>query len=584
MDVHEKTPEAITVEGSNEHKEERSAEETEEVIGEVASQDSSRNGDLEGQHLGDGTETKDFSADWRFWIIFVALAFTSLLTAIEATVTSTALPTIAQVLNAQEVYVWFVNSFFLTCTIVQPLYGQFANIFGRRWPILFAISTFALGSGLCGGAKSSAMLIAGRAIQGLGLGGVNVMIDCVVCDLVPLRNRPNFMALIYVVFSIGTSVGPFVGGVFVDRVSWRWAFYFGLPFCGVSLFLMLLFLQVEYKKETTFKHKMKRIDWVGNFLLSCSVIAILCALTYGGTTQPWSSWRVLLPFVIGIVGYIAFHIFEASKFCFEPTIPPRLFSNRTSFAAFIVTFLHGMLTYWVVYFLPVYFQGVLRSSPTRSGVQLLPTAIVLFPFAIIAGLYTTKTGRYKPPQILGWVFMNIGLGLLSLLDESSPAAAWAGYQIIIAIGSGLIITPSLPAAQAELPESDVASSAATWSFMRTFGGIWGVSIPAAVFNNKFDTLVHKISDTATRSRLTSGAAYQHASGEFITSFPVELQSAVTDTYVGSLKMVWQVSIAFAILGFMISLIEKEVKLRETLETDYTLKERKDAKNKDSKAG
>ncbi|KAH6682105.1 hypothetical protein B0J14DRAFT_680440, partial [Halenospora varia] len=224
----------------------------------------------------------------------------------------------------------------------------------------------------------------------------------------------------------------------------------------------------------------------------------------------------LLPFVIGIVGYIAFHIFEASKFCFEPTIPPRLFSNRTSFAAFIVTFLHGMLTYWVVYFLPVYFQGVLLSSPTRSGVQLLPTAIVLFPFAIIAGLYTTKT-------------------------------------------------------------------AATWSFMRTFGGIWGVSIPAAVFNNKFNTLIHKISDTATRGRLTSGAAYQHASGEFIASFPPELQSAVTDTYVGSLKMVWQVSIAFAILGFMISLMEKEVKLRETLETDYTLKERKNAKSKDTRA-
>jgi MFS family permease len=183
-----------------------------------------------------------------------------------------------------------VSSDISTSTIVQPLYGQFANIFGRRWPILFAISTFMLGSGLCGGATSPGMLIAGRAIQGLGIGGVNVMIDCVVCDLVPLRSRPNFMGLIYVIFSLGTSIGPFVGGVFVDRVTWRWVFYFGLPFCAVALVLMLLFLQVEYTKETTFRHKMKRIDWIGNFLLSASVIAILCALTYGGTKHAWSSW------------------------------------------------------------------------------------------------------------------------------------------------------------------------------------------------------------------------------------------------------------------------------------------------------
>jgi hypothetical protein len=350
-------------------------------------------------------------------------------------------------------------------------------------------------------------------------------------------------------------------------------FYLGLPFAGVSLLLVLFFLQVEYRKETTFQEKMRKIDWFGNVLLSCSVISILIALTFSGTVQSWSSWRTILPLVLGLAGYIAFHFYEASRFCIEPTIPPRLFGNRTSAIAFIGTFLHGMLTYWVVYFLPVYFQGVLRSDATRSGVQLLPTVIVLIPFAIIAGALTTKTGRYKPPQLIGWVFMTVGLGLLSILDSNSSTGAWAGYQVLVAIGSGFVLTPSLPAAQAELPESDVASSAATFSFMRTFGSIWGVSIPAAVFNNKFDSLIGNITDNTVRGRLLRGSAYQQASRDFIDSFPVDVQNEIVAAYTGAMKLVWQVAIAFAILGFLITWGEKEVELRKTLNTEYGMKEK-----------
>ncbi|KAL4981959.1 MFS general substrate transporter [Aspergillus falconensis] len=461
-------------------------------------------------------------------------------------------------------------------TAFQPLYGQLADVFGRRWPLISAVVLFALGSGISGGASSTAMLIAGRLVQGIGLGGVNMLIDIVVCDLVPLRERGQIMAIIFVVFSVGSSIGPFVGGAFTQHVTWRWAFYISLPIAGGAMLIMLLFLQVHYQKQMTFLTKLQRIDWVGNILLIASVVAVLIALSFGGATQPWSNWRVLLPLLLGLAGLAAFYAIQAStRLCPEPTIPPRLFSNRTSLAAFILSFLHGTLLYWTIYFLPVYFQFVLQSSPTRSGVQLLPTVIVVIPGAIAGGVLITKTGRYKPIQIAGFALMTLGLGLFTLLDESSSTGAWVGFQIIAALGSGLIITSTLPAAQAELAESDVASSTATWAFLRSFGSVWGVAIPAAIFNNRFLAALRTAgvdgdSRVALAALLDARNAYQEASGEIIASLPPELRPVVVGVYAGALKWVWRVSVIFAGLGFLVAWMEREVELRTTLETEFGL--------------
>ncbi|KAL5040840.1 major facilitator superfamily domain-containing protein [Aspergillus fruticulosus] len=287
--------------------------------------------------------------------------------------------------------------------------------------------------------------------------------------------------------------------------------------------------------------------------------------------QPW-------PRIIDLVSrYLAaFYAIQAStRLCPEPTIPPRLFSNRTSLAAFILSFLHGTLLYWTIYFLPVYFQSVLQSSPTRSGVQLLPTVIVVIRGAIAGGVLITKTGRYKPIQIAGFALMTLGLGLFTLLDESSSTGAWVGFQIIAALGSGLIITSTLPAAQAELAESDVASSTATWAFLRSFGSVWGVAIPAAIFNNRFLAALRTAgvdgdSRVALAALLDARNAYQEASGEIIASLPPELRPVVVGVYAGALKWVWRVSVIFAGLGFLVAWMEREVELRTTLETEFGL--------------
>ncbi|MCJ1249022.1 hypothetical protein MMC30_006244 [Trapelia coarctata] len=510
---------------------------------------------------------------WRFWAIFPALSITALLSAVEATVTSTALPTIVVDLEVGNNYTWIVNSFLLTSIAFQPMAGQIADIFGRRWPMIVSVAIFVLGSGICGGATSGSMLIAGRTIQGIGSGGLNMLIDLIVCDLVPLRERGKFTGIIFSIFTIGTSMGPFIGGAIAQHSNWRWIFYMNLPIGGVSLVLLFLFLHVNYNKEMPMKERCKRIDFIGNAILVASLTGILFGLTYGGTTYPWSSWHVVFPLVIGLVGLGLFHFYE-SRYSLEPTMPMRLFSNRTSASAFYLTFMHALLTLWVLYFLPVYFQGVLESSPTRSGVQLLPTVLALMPAAIASGFIVSKFGRYRPLHFAGMALMTVGFGLFTLLDANSSTAAWVCLQIVESIGSGLIVTALLQGVQAPLSEADTAIATATWAYVRSFGAIWGVTVPAAIFNNRFQQLLYRISDPTAVAALANGQAYAHASSGFLDSFSETVKAEIISVYVDSLKLSWIIATALAGISFFLVFFEKEIILRTTLDTEFGIKDRK----------
>ncbi|KNG84700.1 Major Facilitator Superfamily protein [Aspergillus nomiae NRRL 13137] len=518
---------------------------------------------------------------WRFWAIYISLCVSILLAAVESTVTSTALPFISDELRAGEDYVWFVNSFFLTSACFQPLFGQTADLFGRRWLMIGAVAFFVLGSGISGGAINSAMMIAGRTIQGIGGGGINVMIDMIVSDLLPLRERGNFMGMIFAVFSIGTSLGPFIGGALVQHSSWRWVFYLNLPIGGTALVCLFFFLHVNYQKEP-WQKKLKRIDYIGNALLMTSIVSILLALTWGGTAYPWSNWRIIICLVLGFVGMIAFHLYEASPWCVEPMMPPHIFGNRTSFSALILSFIHNMLTFWVVYFIPVYFQSVKLSSSTRAGVQFLPSVILAVPTAMAAGIILTKWGRYQPMHAVGMGLALLGLGLFTRLDADSSDAEWIIYQIITAIGLGLLLTTTLAAVQVPLEEKDVGLATATWAFIRSYGAIWGISIPAAIFNTQFGRLSSRISDPAVAAQLAGGEAYSHVSATYIKSLEPQVRDEVISVYSDTLKLVWQVSLAFAALGFIIVWFEKQLKLRTELETEYGIVDPK--KEKDSEGG
>ncbi|KAI9774478.1 MAG: hypothetical protein M1839_001711 [Geoglossum umbratile] len=515
--------------------------------------------------------------DFRFWSIIFALCTTGVLSALEGTVVSTALPTIVRDLGGGSNYLWAANSYFITTTVFLPLYGQTANIFGRRYLLIFSVAVFALGSGISGGASSMGMLIAGRAIQGVGGGGITMLSQLIISDIVPLRERGTYMAIIFAAMTVGNGMGPFVGGIIVEKGSWRWIFYLNLPIAGFAMVLLVAFLHVNYKKEPVMQ-KLKRIDYGGNVIFIGSVVAILIALSYAGVVHPWGSWRTLVPLLLGFMGLALFFIYEG--YPTEPTMPFRLFKNRTTAVALTLTFIHSLLALWVIYFLPVYFQGALSSSPARSGVQLLPTVLVLIPFAAIGGKVLGIFGRYRPLHHLGFALAMIGLGCFTLLRSSSPMAVWIIVQMVAAAGIGIMVGVLLPAVQVALPESDVAVATATFAFLRSFGIIWAVTLPATIFNNEFDRLARtRITDEKIRAVLSGGRAYEHATKIFIDSLQGLTRAQVVGVYADSLKLIWQVALGVAALGFLVTFCEEELEMRTKLNTNFGVAEKEKKKNK-----
>ncbi|KAK6082342.1 major facilitator superfamily transporter [Seiridium cupressi] len=396
---------------------------------------------------------------FRFWAIVAALSFTALCSAIEGTIITSALPTVTRDLGGGSSFIWVPNAYFLATIVMLPLMAQASNVFGRRILTLGAVVLFTLGSGICGGANSQAMLIGGRVVQGLGGGGIALMINIVLTDLVPLRERGKYMGIVQMVSAVGAALGPFLGGILTDRSTWRWVFYINVPI--------------------------------------------------GGT-------QVIVPLVMGFVGLALFVTYEF-VWAKHPSLPRGAILERTAATVLAVTFLTTLCTYWAFYFVPIYLQGVLGKSVLMSGVDALPLFAGLFPFAITGGTLLSKWGRYKPLHLIGMTIVTVSSGLFSLLDENSSTAAWACFQLLCAIGSGLMIAILLPAMQAPLEESLVTLSTGVWTFVRGFSTVWGVTIPAAVFNNECRRNAETLTDANLASFLQGGKAYQYATQNFLDS-------------------------------------------------------------------
>lgn len=563
---------------------------------------------------------------WRFWAILASLSISGMLSAIEGTIITSALPTIVADLGGGELYLWIANAFFLASVATLPLYGQASNVLGRRWLMLSAVALFTLGSGLSGGASSMRMLIAARTVQGLGGGGINMLIELIVTDLVPLRERGKYMPIVLIASLLGAALGPFIGGAITSNTTWRWVFYLNVPigggkfyvthpkelfFCSsvlerkyiciknsilkcptslsyldhingadfgmfiVALIMLFFFLHTNYQSDETMARRFVRIDFSGNAIFITTITSVLLALTWGGTSYNWNNFRVILPLVIGFVGIGLFVAFEwTPRLCPEPSFPQVLLGNRTSSAALVLTLIHSMMTYWIFYFLPIYFQAVQNSSPERSGVQTLPIFVGILPFAMVGGLLMSKTGRYKQMHVAGFAVLAVAYGLFSIMKPGSKTAMWVCFQLIAAIGTGGLAGIILPAMQAPLAESHVATATGVWSFARGFGAIWGVTIPSAVFNNECDKLAKGLSDPNITESLSGGKAYQFATAAFVNGISDDIsRGEVVHLFTKSLRLVWLVGIAFAGVGFLVTFVEKEVKLRDELDTQYGMKEK-----------
>jgi MFS family permease len=408
-----------------------------------------------------------------------------------------------------------------------------------------------------------------QLIAALGGGGISMLCNLIVCDLVPLRDRGKWMSVIFAAISIGTGLGPFLGGVIVQTTTWRWVFLLNLPVGVVAIILLVFFLRIKTPKSVgTWREKLVRLDLGGNLIFIISTSLILVALAYAGTLWPWDGYNAVATLLFGFMGMVVFVFYEESNYCPHPTIPLRLFRNRTSAAGFAITFIHSLLTLLVIYFLPVYFQGVLLSTPVRSGVQMLPTVIVLVPFSAISGALLSKFGRYKPFHIAGFIIITVGLGCFILLDRNSSMATWVMVQFTVAVGSGFSLSTLLPAVQARLSDKDTAAATATWAFIRQFGVVWGVSVPAAIFNSRVETLLPRISSLVVREALDNGAAYDHGTRDYIGQFQNPLRSEIISVYEDSLQLVWIFATALAGLGFLLVFLEEEISLRTENNNEY----------------
>jgi MFS family permease len=425
--------------------------------------------------------SQTLSQEWirgtGFWRSFLAICLPLLLSALEGSVTNTALPTISDALDLGKMFSWIATAYLLASTLFQPLYSQLGDIWGRKYPMMSAVAVFAIGSAICGGSNSGSVLIFGRAIQGLGTGGIDLFAEMILCDIIPLRKRGPYLAIRHVTFAIGTTIGPLLGGVFAEH-GWRWCFLVNIPICGISLLVMWFFLRVSggaKSSNATLMEELQKIDYIGSGILTVSTLMILLALSTGGAPQPWSHPAVVIPLILGFLGLVIFAFWELSTYCKHPIMPPRVFSNRTTNIAFTLTTMHGFITYGFQFYLPPFFQAVKGSSPTKSGLEVMPTTLVIVVLAAIGGPLLSFWGRYKPLHIIGFALMTLGLGLCAILNTTTPVPVWLCLQLIIASGSGIVISTMLPTVQVRLPESTTGISAGSWAFLRGTGALFGVA-------------------------------------------------------------------------------------------------------------
>ena len=428
-------------------------------------------------------------------------------------------------------------------------------------------------------ASNIAMMIGGRATQGIGASGIGVLCEIIICDLVPLRERGTYMGIVFGMVALGAALGPLFGGLLVSYSTWRWAFYMALPIGGVALVLIVAFLNVKYDKSQTLGTKLSSLDWLGNVFFIGGVIPVLIALSWAGSLHPWSSYQVLVPLIVGLIALVAFIWIESNpRLVPNPMVPTYLFQHSITLIVFILTFLHGIVTLWATYFLPVYFQGVLASSAYRSGIMLLPTILALLPAAGLGGVLLTKSGRYKPILVVAFALITVGFGLFSMLDQNSSTGTWVGFQVVESFGAGFGMAAMLPALLAPLTDKDTAVATSVWAFFRAFGVMWGVAVGGAVYTNRSAQLAAAgaIGSNATvAERFMAGGAYAAAEPGFLDSLAAQTRAEVVGVQSSALQRSWQVAIGFGALGFIAAALMKEVPLRKENNTEFGMVEKED---------
>ncbi|WP_103507620.1 MFS transporter [Streptomyces sp. SM13] len=492
---------------------------------------------------GPGPDTAEISPR-KVRMVFLGLMLTLLLAALDQMIVATALPKIVGELHGLEKMSWAVTAYLLASTIVLPLYGKLGDLFGRKGVFQFAIVVFIIGSALAGWSRTMDELIAFRALQGIGGGGLMIGVQAIIADIVPARERGRYMGLIGAVFGLASVAGPLLGGFFTDHASWRWCFYINVPFGLVTLAVIAVVLKLPRPAVRP------RLDVLGAVLLAVASTCLVLVTSWGGTEYAWGS-RTILALSAGAVLTTALFVL-AERRAAEPIIPLRLFRDSVFNVTGLVGAVVGIALFGAASYLPTYLQMVDGVSATESGLLMLPMMMGIVGGSVVSGQLITRTGRYRIYPIVGSAVSVVGMGLLSLLEADTSPLAYSFYQAVLGIGIGLVMSVLVLAVQNSVRPSDLGTATSANNYFRQIGG----SVGAAIFGTLF---AGRLSD-ALGVRLPTGAELpdpESITPQIVHAMEPALRDAYIQAYVDAMPRIFLYLVPVLVLGLVLAFFLKE---------------------------
>ena len=488
-------------------------------------------------------------------VVIGALMLGMFLAALDQTIVSTALPTIVGDLHGASHLTWVVTAYLLSSTVSTPLWGKLGDQYGRKVFFQASIVIFLIGSALSGLSHSMLELIVFRALQGLGGGGLMVGAQTIVGDVVSPRERGRYMGLFMAMFGVTTVIGPLIGGLFVEYLSWRWIFYINVPVGAIALVVTAVALPGALSRV----HRV--IDYLGTILLALSATALVLFTSLGGTSYPWGSPLVV---GLGVGGVVLAGLFLlAERRAAEPVIPLKLFGNRVFSSASAIGFVVGFTMFGALTFLPLFLQIVKGVSPTESGVRLFPMMFGLLLASIGSGQLVSRWGRYKVFPVVGAALMTVGLYLMSLVGVTTGAWTMSAFMFVFGVGLGLVMQVLVVAVQNAVPYEELGTATSGVTFFRMVGGSFGTAVFGAIFAN---LLAGNLVRYLGGAKIPADAASQIDNPTLLAKLPVAVHAGVAEGVSHTIQTVFLVGVPIAAVAFLLSWLLPEVPLRKSIRT------------------